>query len=428
MPERTYKLECEGCRALYDDDGFALQCLAPHEPALLATKYAATKFQPEEDSAGIYRYKSWLPVFRELAGSGSTITYQSEELCRLTGLPNLWIAFNGYWPEKGANMGTASFKDLEAYSVLARVPSDNRRILVVSSAGNTAAAFARACSLNGIRCLVIIPVSGLQRMEFEAPLNPCVKIVSLNGFSDYYDAIRLGEQVSRREAFFAEGGVKNVARRDGLGTALLNAVEVIGQIPDHYFQAIGSGSGGIAVFNAAKRLIGDGRFGRALPRLMLSQNLPFIPMYLSWKSKRRGLIAIDPDDAKKQIQEIAAHVLSNRCPPYSITGGVFDVLTESNGEMLVADNPETVYAGECFQTIEGIDIDPAGAVTFATLLRAAKYDQIDRQGIVLLNVTGGGWHRHRRDKRLTPARPDLQIADSKIINDRTLDQIEGLFG
>jgi len=427
MPENRYTLQCEGCGAQHHDDGLVLQCAATHQPALLVTKYALSKFAPDEGSEGVFRYKAWLPVLRELGGSGRTVTYRSERLCQTVGLPNLWIAFNGYWPEKGATLETGSFKELEAYTVLARIPNNPRPILVVSSAGNTAAAFAHACSVNGIRCLIIIPESGLQAMQFAAPLNQCVRIVSLVGFSDYYDAVTLADRVSQLDPFFAEGGVKNVGRRDGLGTALLSAVEVIGRLPDYYFQAVGSGSGGIAVYGAAKRLIGDGRFGWKVPKLMLSQNLPFVPMYLSWKSNTRELIKINPDVGKRQIREIAARVLSNRNPPYSIKGGVFDVLSESKGEMLVADNSETRHASELFENIEGIDIDPAGAVAFATLIKASRDGKIDQKGIVLLNITGGGCHRHGVEDRLITARPDLQIPQEETTHDRTLYRIEKLF-
>jgi len=52
----------------------------------------------------------------------------------------------------------------------------------------------------------------------------------------------------------------NVARRDGMGTVMLEAAVTIGRAPDHYFQAVGSGTGGIAAWEASLRLKQDGRF------------------------------------------------------------------------------------------------------------------------------------------------------------------------
>jgi cysteate synthase len=426
MTKRHYQIKCYACESSFNDDGKVLECSASHAPALLSTQYAEQRFDPDAQAEGIYRYWKWLPVVNNLRGSQRTATYRSERLCRQTGLPNLWIAFNGYWPEKGALLESATFKDLEAYTALARLPESDE-VLVVSSAGNTAAAFARACSLNHQRCLIVVPESGLQRMQFPEPLDPCVKIVSLIGFTDYYDAIMLANSVSKEAGFVSEGGVKNVARRDGLGTTMLSAAETIGRLPDYYFQAIGSGAGAIAVNEAARRLIADGRFGDTLPRLMLSQNVPFAPIYLSWKSQRRELVHVEAEDGKRQIMQIAAHVLSNRQPPYGIRGGVYDVLTETGGDMMVADNSETLNASRLFEESEGIDIDPAAAVAFATLLKVAQCGQIARDAHVLLNITGGGWYQLARDKKLIPARPDLQVDGSEAATRECVEKVLTLF-
>jgi cysteate synthase len=425
--ETHYKLRCQGCDGTSEDDGLILECPMQHEPALLTTEYRYKRFEPDTRAEGMFRYRRWLPGTRVLSGAGSSATYKSERLNRIIGLPNVWVVFNGYWPEKGATLETATFKELEAWSVLSRIPEQHEGVLVVASAGNTAAAFARACSLNKIPCLIIIPEAGLTNLRFSEVIDPCVKLVSLTGFSDYFDAITLANRVSQIDGFFPEGGVKNVAKREGLGTTVLNAVETIGQIPDYYFQAVGSGAGGIAAYDAAKRLVHDGRFGEKPPRLMLSQNLPFVPIYMSWKSRRRELVEICDDDGKNQIQQIAAHVLSNRRPAYSVRGGVFDILTETQGDMFTADNLETLHAKQLFEETEGIDIDPAGAVAFATLLKAARYDGIEKDALVLLNVTGGGSHRRQLDKKLIAARPDLELNEKEIHPYEALERVVGLF-
>ena len=423
-----YRLRCRGCDETFEDDGFALECSTQHEePALLVPEYRDKRFEPDMRAEGMFRYRKWLPGTRTLSGAGSSVTYKSEKLNRLVGLSNLWVVFNGYWPEKGATLETTTFKELEAWSVLSRVPQQHEGVLVVASAGNTAAAFARTCSLNGIPCLIVIPEAGLSCLRFSDGIDSCVKIVSLTGFTDYCDAITLADRVSQIDGFFPEGGVKNVAKREGLGTPMLNAVETIGEIPRYYFQAIGSGAGGIAAYDAAKRLVEDGRFGDELPRLMLSQNLPFVPIYMSWKSRRRELVETDDDDGKTRIQQISAQVLSNRRPAYSVRGGVFDALTETQGDMLTADNLEAFHAKKLFEETEGIDIDPAGAVAFATLIKAARYEGIEREALVLLNVTGGGRHRQQQDKSLIAARPTLELDEKEIFLDETLERIVDLF-
>ena len=44
--------------------------------------------------------------------ASATVTYQSGQLSAALGLPHLWIAFSGYWPEQGAALETTTFKHL----------------------------------------------------------------------------------------------------------------------------------------------------------------------------------------------------------------------------------------------------------------------------------------------------------------------------
>ena len=101
--------------------------------------------------------------------------------------------------------------------------------------------------------------------------------------------------------YFPEGGAKNVARRDGMSTTLLSAATTIGRIPDYYFQAVGSGTGAIAAWEANLRLIGDGRYGNHKMKLIVSQNCPFLPMFDSWKAGSREMLHLDDDTARRQV-------------------------------------------------------------------------------------------------------------------------------
>lgn len=379
---------------------------------------------PADDEEGLYRYRHWLPIRHTLRGSGRTVTYRSAGLSKITGLKNLWIAFNGYWPERGAALRTGTFKDLEAYTVLSRIPHGSDKVLVVASAGNTAAAFARACSVSHIRCLIVMPESGLAEMRFDAPISPCVKIVSLGGDSDYSDAIRFAEMLACQPGFVLEGGAKNVARRDGLGTLLLNAFETIGRMPDYYFQAIGSGAGAIAVHEAARRLTnGRGPF----PRLWLSQNEPFAPIADAWREGSRAWTPIDERQAKRQIAALGAKVLSNRFPPYALPGGLYDALVESDGSVVSVTNTQASFASALFEASEGIDIHPAAAVAFASLLKAYRNGFLSPNATVVLNISGGGKRRLATDVPLFPKPPDLTLRHPCVTRQDQLDQIGTLF-
>ncbi|MBR4974037.1 MAG: cysteate synthase, partial [Bacteroidales bacterium] len=317
-----------------------------------------------------------------------------------------------------------SFKETEAYSVCGRLPKDKNRILVVASAGNTARAFAKVCSENNIPILISIPYDNLDALWFDKPLNDCVKIISSPAGSDYFDAISLAQVAVKSEKFLDEGGAKNVARRDGMGTTLLSAAVEIGSIPDVYVQAIGSGTGGIAAWEAAMRLAEDGSWGENNMQLLLVQNAPFTPMYDAWNADSRNLLPFDDEQARLKAVEINAKVLSNRRPPYPVSGGVYDALKASSGLMEVADNDDIITYSALFEECEGIDINPAAAIALAGLDKAVRSGKVSKDKTIVLNITGGGEKRFKADNQCFYAKPALVASAG---DEGVLDKIIALF-
>ena len=396
---------------VFEDAGWTL---ADNEysgaPSLVRAIYDKKQLELRGEEYGIYTYADWLPVKRILKGSARTITYKSEKLAAELGMDNLYISFSGYWPEKGAYMRTCSFKETEAYSVCGRLPEGNDRVLVVASAGNTARAFAQVCSDNNIPLLLFVPQDNIGALWFEKPLNDCVKLICAPQGCDYFDAIALSQAACSDPYFMDEGGAKNVARRDGMSTTMLSATTTIGRIPDAYFQAVGSGTGAIAAWEANLRLIGDGRWGEHKMRLYPVQNIPFVPMYDAWKAGSRDLLPMDQEEARIKAGEIDAKVLSNRKPPYSIIGGLFDAIKDTNGDMEIANNSDICAQSELFLRTEGIDIHPAAAIALSGMIKALESGKIRRDEVVMLNITGGGEKRFKSEKSdIFYLKPDLVL-------------------
>ncbi len=399
-----YSLLCVATGDVFNDEGWSLDYPAYSVPSLIRTQYSQKQLILNADK-GLYKYRSWLPMRRMLKCEATHATYKSEGLAKILGLQNLYITFNGYLPELGATMTTCSFKECEAYSVCARIDPEERRVMVVASAGNTARAFAKVCSDNNIKLLLVVPEENIGALWSDKPFNDCVKLIACKRGGDYYDAIALSELVLKSPMFFAEGGAKNIARRDGMGTTVLSAVNEIGYIPDYYFQAVGSGTGAIAAWEANIRLVEDGRFGSNLMRLMVSQNEPFIPIYNAWHLGSRDILAYDAEQARCDTRMIMAKVLSNRNPPYSIAGGLYDALKATNGDVLKVSNVEVCRAIQLFSKSENVDINPASAVAVASLLNKVKDGTISRDATVLLNITGGGENLYRAGRDIYYLRP-----------------------
>lgn len=421
-----YTLKCVATGREFDDSGWILDDAEHKAPSLVRAQYEKKQIELKPDSYGLYKFCDWLPVKRMLKGSSAPVTYKSEALAKHLGLDNLWITLNGYCPEKGVKMSTCSFKETEAYTVCARIDDKEERVMVVASAGNTARAFAKVCSDNNIKLLLAVPSDNLNALWFTEPLNDCVKLIACDKGGDYFDAINLSNLALKSSKFYAEGGAKNIARRDGMSTTVLSAVTTIGRIPDFYFQAVGSGTGAIAAWEANQRLIEDGRFGENLMRLIVSQNAPFVPMYDAWMADSREMLPYETKKARRDAEIIDAKVLSNRKPPYSLAGGLYDALKATNGKIMVATNAQARRARKLFKELEGIDIYSAPSVALWSLIKMVEAGEIKKEDCVMLNITGGGEERATQNKELWYLQPSKVFSLTPDV-DEVVSYVETLF-
>ncbi|MHC1600467.1 MAG: cysteate synthase [Candidatus Methanospirareceae archaeon] len=420
MDKEKYHLKCLECGKTVLDE-YTNTCPDGHD-SLLRTEYKAKRIR-KLAGRGMFNYIGWLPIEEALPVNSGPIAYKSEELGKELGLNNVYISFSGYWPEKGVFMKTCTFKELEALPTCQRAKEKCEKILVVASAGNTSRAFAEVSSVAGMPVVAVVPKSYLYRMwTTTEPETDSILLISVDG--DYSDAIALGKEIAKVEGLIEEGGVRNVARRDGMGVVELEAAFSMKVLPDYYFQAVGSGTGAIAAWEAFSRLIGDGRFGGKMPRIVISQNLPFAPMFSAWQDGRAEIIADkDMRNAEEAIKKMYADVLSTRNPPYSIKGGVYDMLSSTNGRMYGITNEECKAAEKLFESEEGIDLDPAASVTIASLIKAVEDEFVEKEDKILLNITGGGYKRLREDCKMYRIEERLEITPLKQ-SASALDEVE----
>jgi len=385
-----FHIRCRNCGKVLEEVycAFCEHCTG----SLLVTEYSDVEFI-NGSGEGIWKF-NWLPVHSHRFEQAGPVVYRSEGFAEMLGLGNLYIAFNGYWPERGALLESCTFKEFEAAVVLQNAMENGMDGLVVASAGNTARAFSHLSVISGFPVIIVVPRMCLLEMWYieSSLVIPTLAIED----GDYADSIDMAKRIARTIGMPFEGGVKNIAKRDGLGVVLLEAVAVTGRLPDHYFQAVGSGTGAVGVWEMSERFVRAGGYGESLPRLHLAQNLPFAPMTRAWQ---RGERELDPADLDPElIPEITTRVLSNRYPAYSVKGGVFDALTATGGRMYGIVNDEVYGAMEMFEKAEGIDIVPASGVAVAALLHAVEEAAVERDDIILLNITGGGEVRYTKEK------------------------------
>ena len=138
-------------------------------------------------------------------------------------------------------------------------------------------------------------------------------------------------------------------------------------------------------------------------------------MYNAWKQDSREMLAYDNDQARKDANSVIAKVLTNRKPPYSIAGGLYDAMKDTDGDFFAVTNEEAEAAGKLFEELEGIDINPAAAVATASLIQAVENNQVEKDAVIMLNITGGGEKRFKENKEIFYLKPtkEFDITASK---------------
>jgi cysteate synthase len=398
LPLPKYQLRC-----LKTGDLLADQYTLHHtEGALLQAVYhEPLEFQ--EKAEGVWKYLSWLPVSQASHHVAGTLTYKAEALGEAMGLSNLWVTFHGYWPEKGGLCPTGSFKDMEAVPTIQRMRDYGINGLICASAGNTGRAFSHFCGIEDIPLIIVVGKNHAKRIWLR-PENPAtsVRLVVVED-GDYADAKAVAKGIAAElEGWQMEGSVHNIARRDGIGSLILDAAFTIGQMPQHYFQGIGGGPGPIGVHEMAERLMDAGVFAGPAPRQHLSQNLEHHPIHRAWQAKRNHLL---PEDFPSEEVEVFSDYLLNKGPAYGQVGGVHDILKASNGQTYIVSREAASSAKHLVESIEGIDIMTPGAVACASLQHALLAGEVNNDDCIVLNLSGGGTERLKHDmetRRLTP--------------------------
>ena len=397
-----YQLKCLKSEDLIEDE----YTLHYTENALLRAEYNEP-FELQENAEGVWKYLSWLPVSKANEYTAGTVTYKAEALGDAMGLSNLWVSFNGYWPEKGGACPTGSFKDMEAVPTLQRMHDHGVEGLIVASAGNTARGFTHFCGLDGMPLIVVVGKDHGNRV-WARPENPAesVRLVIVED-GDYYDAKTVAKGIGAKlPGWQMEGSVHNVARRDGIGSLMIDAAYTIGRLPDHYFQGIGGGPGPIGIHEMAERLIEAELFEGPAPRQHLSQNIEHYPIHNAWQAGRDHLV---DEDFPPHDVEVYSDYLMNKGPAYGQVGAVHDILEASNGQTYVVRREDAVDARELIESIEGIDVMTSSAVAAASLLQAVESGEVGKDDCILLNISGGGTQRLKQDMETRSVEPWLRV-------------------
>jgi len=374
-----FSQRCADCSREYDLGKHVTRCLCG---GLINFEYDfedSSYWPPEKKLGSIARYAPFLPVLskshliKPAAVRFPTPLYKSRRLGRFLGLRNLWIK------DETKNL-TKTFKLRDALVTLSRFQEIGVNEFVMSSTGNTARAFSHIMGYARTHMTSHIFFPEWAVIDSDARQKRRTEMIVVR--DDYNNTIQAARKYSEQTGITLEGGFSNPCRIEASKT-IAYEIEESGLKPDWYVQAVTTGSGVWGVYKGYRELR-KMNATETKPKILCVQPQGCAPMVTAFRASREK---IAPEDVVLHPDTFAT-TLTNGNPSFSYpylrravldTKGTFESVTER----------EIAHAFLLLIKLENLIVDPAAAAALAGVIKAHSQGTIQRQEIVVLNVSGG---------------------------------------
>ena len=378
--------KCSICGQFFEKD--SVQYVCPLDggnlDVVLDYEYIKNRYKPDDifihNNYSMWRYLPLLPVkdpgWEEtpLRSVGWTPTYQNRVLSDSLGLKNLWIKDEGRNP-------TASLKDRASALVVARAKELQADVIVTASTGNAGAALAGMAAAVGQKAVIFAPKTAppakvAQLLVFGA------NVILVDG--NYDQAFDLSLQASREFGWYCRNTGFNPFTQEGKKTAALEIWEnqIIGchlrEKPLSIFVSVGDGNIISGLHKGFRDLIQLGWLEKT-PRLFGIQ------------AEGSAAVANAFFNHSEVVNPVSANTIADSISVDYPRDGIRAVRAafQTGGSYI------TVSDAEILNSIKelgrhGIFAEPAGAASFAGLLKAIQTQIIEPDDPVLIMVTGNG--------------------------------------
>ena len=379
---------CSLCGQDYRADEVTYTCPKDRGNLDILLNYDAIRqhFSPENvmksTDFSLWRYLPLLPVAdpgayaTPLRAVGWTPVFSLRRLAEPLGLASLWIKDESRNP-------TASFKDRASAVVLARARAIQAEVVVTASTGNAGAALAGMAAASGQKAVIFAPRTAppakiAQLLVFNA------RVLLVDG--TYDEAFDLTIQATEEFGWYCRNTGYNPFTLEGKKTAAFEIWEWWKSLPAHetrgktlnIFVSVGDGNIISGIHKGFKDLTRLGWLDH-IPRLFGIQAQGSAAVANAFQA---GTEIIHPVSAETLADSISVDLPRDGVRAVRAareTGGVY--LTVSDQEILAA----IAQLGKA-----GIFAEPAGATSYAGLVKATKQSLLIQGEPVLVINTGNG--------------------------------------
>ncbi len=372
-------LQCVLCGTSYNPAEVQYACLACGPLGVLEVHYDYEQIAPhisrsqlaEDHQQNTWRYRVLLPISYSRKNLpplavGNTPLYSVERLRGYLGMSNLWLKDDTRNP-------SASLKDRA--SIIAVVLAEGKTVACAST-GNAASSLAVQAASVGLPCFIFVPHNA-PRAKIVQLLMCGATVFSVNG--SYDDAFDLCIEACNAFGWYNRNTGYNPYLVEGKKTAGLEIAEQLHwQVPDTILVPTGDG----CIISGVYRGFED------FYRLGMIDRVP-------------RLVAVQAEGSPAIVRALESDGVVRPYPAQTVADGI-SVGLPRNGAMAVrhirnsggfgvtVSDAEILAAEKSLAMRTGVFAEPAGAASYAGLLRLLEEGKIAKDEHVVLLVTGSG--------------------------------------
>jgi threonine synthase len=353
----------------------------------IKSKTSPAKLHANSDYS-IWRYLPLLPVDdpghigTPLRSVGWTPLYRSDRLGRSLGIKNLWIKDDGRNP-------TASLKDRASAVVVARAQEIGAEVIITASTGNAGAAQAGMSAASQTSAVILAPKTA-PRAKVAQLLIFGAKVFLVDG--TYDDAFDLTVEAAQALGWYCRNTGYNPFTAEGKKTAALEMCEQLTiarhsagasfaswEVPDTVFTSVGDGNIISGLHKGFKDLYALGWIEK-IPKLFGVQSTGSAAIYNAFRAETEEIVAVKADTIADSI--------SVDLPRDGLRA--LRAATQTGGAYISVSDEAILTAIRDLAKVEGIFAEPAGATSYAGVVKAVELGLIDVDENHLVLVTGSG--------------------------------------
>ena len=380
-------LKCTICGQTYAPDAVEYVCPKHGDDGNLDVQYdyAQIASRVEADGLqyvhGIWRYKALMPIAYDAQvpplSVGKTPMYRVEGIAHELGVAEVWLKDDGRNP-------TASLKDRASALVVAKALHEGRELVTTASTGNAAAALAGLAASVQMPTVIFVPAAAPEA-KITQLLVYGAHVLLVDG--TYDDAFELCLKATREYGWYCRNTGYNPYTAEGKKTVSYEICEKLspgsGQFlaPDRVFVSVGDGTIISGVHKGFKDLLALGWIEN-MPKLVGVQAEGSAAMYQAWQT------GIDPADMQPIDAQTIADSISAGLPRDRVKA--MNAVRETDGAYVVVSDEDILAAIPDLARASGIFAEPAGAATYAGMLKAARLGLLSPEERVVGIITGNG--------------------------------------